>query len=332
MKAGNQSVQAIKLLTQVKLTLGEWDQAEKLAQQLKEVEGEEAVSEQVLGLVYQGREKPDESIDAFKRAHELAPDADQPVVALVQTLVRNNKIGEARQFLEKVVSENENNVTATLLLGQLSLLEKDIPTAVGYFKRVVQINPKLDVSYRNLGSIYIRQRKLDDAERILMDGLAQNPGNTVLSVNLASVYEFQQKFDEAINVYEELLQKNPDLIVAKNNLASILTDHREDQASYDRARQLASEFRRSEVPQFRDTYAWASVRAGVNLAEAVTILETIVKENGNVGIYHYHLGEALLRNSDFDNARIHLEKAIELEKTGSRTAAQASASLQLISQ
>ena len=176
MKEGNQGVQAIKLLTQVKLMLGEWDLAEKLAQQLKNVEGEEAASEQALGLVYQGREKPEESIDAFKRAHELAPGADQPVVALVQTLVRNNKVGEARQFLEKIISENENNVTATLLLGQLSLLEKDVPAAIGYFKQVVQINPKLEISYRNLASIYIRQGKLDAAEKYFDRWPGPEPG------------------------------------------------------------------------------------------------------------------------------------------------------------
>ena len=187
----------------------------------------------------------------------------------------------------------------------------------------MQINPKLEISYRNLASIYIRQGKLDAAESILMDGLGQNPGSTALSVNLASVYEMQQKFDEAINVYEELLQGNPDLIVAKNNLASMLTDHREDQASYDRARRLASEFRSSEVSQFRDTYAWASVKAGVNLDEAVTILEEIVKENENVGIYHYHLGEALIKKGDVKNAKIHFNKVIELEKPDSRVAAQA---------
>ncbi len=324
MKGGNRSVQAIKLLTQVKLMLGEWDLAEKLAQQLKDVEGEEAVSEQALGLVYQGREKPEESIDAFRRAHELAPDADQPVVSLVKTLVRNNKVGEARQFLEKVISDNENNTTATLLLGELSLMEKDIPAAIGHFNQVVQINPELEISYRNLASIYMRQGKLDAAESILIDGLARKPGSTVLSVNLASVYELQQKFDEAISVYEELLQENPDLIVAKNNLASMLTDHREDQASYDRARQLAAEFRTSKVFQFRDTYAWASVKAGVNLDEAVVILEEIVKENEDVGIYHYHLGEAFRKKGDVKNAKIHFDKVIELEKPGSRIAAQAS--------
>ncbi len=332
MRQGNKSIQTIKLMTQVKLMLGEWDIAEKLAQHLKNVEGEEAVFEQVLGLVYQGREQADKSINAFKRAHKLAPDADQPVVALVQTLVRNNKVEEARRFMQVIVSENENNSTATLLLGQLSLLEKDIPTAIEHFNRVVQINPKLETGYRSLASIYARQGKLDAAESIMTDGLAQIPGSTAIAVNLASIYERQQKYDKAINVFEELLQKDPGLIIAKNNLANLLIDHRDDLENYIRARQLASGFRNSKVPQFRDTYAWASVKTRSNLEGAVAILEEIIKEYENVGLYHYHLGEALRIMGDADNARIHLSKAIELEKADSRLAAQATASLQLILQ
>jgi Flp pilus assembly protein TadD len=89
----------------------------------------------------------------------------------------------------------------------------------------------------------------------------------------------------------------------------------------------------SRKPQFRDTYAWASVKAGANnLDEAVAILGEIVKENDNVGIYHYHLGEALRKKGDVNNARFHLNKVIELEKTGSRVAAQARKSLQFASQ
>ena len=92
------------------------------------------------------------------------------------------------------------------------------------------------------------------------------------------------------------------------------------------------EFRTSEIAQFRDTYAWASVKAGVNLDEAVTILEEIVKENEGVGVYHYHLGEAYRKKGDVNNAGIHLNKVIELEKPGSSLAVQARKSLQLVSQ
>ncbi len=166
------------------------------------------------------------------------------------------------------------------------------------------------------------------AELVLMDGLALKPDSTAIAVNLASIFELQHKFEKAISLYEELLQSTPDLIVAKNNLASILTDHREDLESFVRARQMALEFRDSGVPQFRDTYAWASVRARTNFEEAVGILEEIVEENANVGVYRYHLGEALMKIGDVDNARIQLMKAIELEGEGSPVSAKARKSLQ----
>ncbi|MCP3669475.1 MAG: tetratricopeptide repeat protein [Gammaproteobacteria bacterium] len=139
LRRGNKSIQTIKILTQVKLMLGDWQGAEKLAQQLRDVKGEEAISEHALGLVYQGLGQPDKSIDAFRRAHELAPEADESVIALVQALVKDKRLKEARQFLQKIVSEDDSSISATRLLAQLSLLENDIPTAIGYFASYTKI-------------------------------------------------------------------------------------------------------------------------------------------------------------------------------------------------
>jgi tetratricopeptide (TPR) repeat protein len=139
-------------------------------------------------------------------------------------------------------------------------------------------------------------------------------------MNLALVVERQEDFDRAINLYESLLRVNPDHIMAKNNLASLLIDHREDQASHDRARKIASGFEDSKLPWFRDTYAWSSVKSGIYLQEAVQILKKIVKENEAVGIYHYHLGEAYRKTGDTNNVRSSLRKTIELEKPGSGAA------------
>ncbi len=310
--AGNRSVEALKLLTQVKLMLGEWDQAEQLAQSLKSVEGQEALSEQVLGLVYQGREQPEQSIDAFKRAHELAPDASRPVMSLVKSYVDNNQVDEARKFLQSIIDKNKNNVIAYLLLGELSLRENDVQAAIDYFQQTVEINPAFEPGYRGLATIYLHQGRLEEAEGVLQAGLRELPANVSMSANLASVYERRQELDKAIEVYETLLQVNPDLIIAKNNLASLLSDHRQDPASLERARQIAAEFRDSSVPQFRDTYAWVSVIAGTNLEEAVAILEGIVQENENVPVYAYHLGEAYRRKGDSANAIAYLDKAAEL--------------------
>jgi tetratricopeptide (TPR) repeat protein len=147
-------------------------------------------------------------------------------------------------------------------------------------------------------------------------------------MGLAFIYERQSEFNNAIAIYEAILELNPELLVAKNNLASLMADHRQDQESLERARQLATEFRNSAIPQFRDTYAWASVMLGTNLEEAVVILEGIVKDNSEVDVYNFHLGEAYRRKGDSENAMVYLSKAIELSAPGSDVAERANSSLQ----
>ncbi|HKJ52559.1 MAG TPA: tetratricopeptide repeat protein [Gammaproteobacteria bacterium] len=330
LSSGNRSVDAIKLLAQVKLALGEWDRAEKLAQALRSIKGQEAMSEQVMGAVFQGRDQREDSIEAFKRAHELAPDALQPMVALVRTYLRNGQNPEARKFLDSVVEDNPDNTLAYMLLGQLSLLENDPGGAVAQFNKVIEIAPDLDIGYRGLASAYRSAGQFDKAGESIRRGLDAIPNLPVLNMTLASIYEVQGRFDEAMLIYESLLEQKPDQLIAKNNLASLLTDNRDDQASLDRARTMAAEFKDSRIPQFRDTYAWAAVRSGINLEEAVVILERIVRDNDSVGVYKYHLGEAYRKKGDSENALAMLKQAAEQVTPGSDIADKIGAALEQI--
>ena len=328
MASGNRNLGSIALWAQVKLALGEWDKAEQLARELKKVEGQEALSEQLLGVVYQGKEKQDESIEAFKRAHELAPNAVQPIVSLVRTYVVAGKLDEARQFLNSVLAADEENVTAILLLGQLSQAENNVSEAIVHFNKVIEINPELDIGYRSLATLYRNNNDISNEQDAIERGLAAIPDSIILRMGLAFIYERQSEFNNAIAIYEAILELNPELLVAKNNLASLMADHRQDQESLERARQLATEFRSSTIPQFRDTYAWASVMLGTNLEEAVVIFEGIVKDNPEVDVYNFHLGEAYRKKGDSENAMVYLSKAIELSAPGSDVAEKANSSLQ----
>ena len=330
--AGNQSVEALRLLIQVKMTLGRWEEAEQLAQHLNTFEGQESASQHVLGLVYQNRDQQDESIVAFRRAHDLDPSISDPVIALVKVYLENDKPEIAREFLLSVVAENPNNTMAYQLLGQLSQRENDVPAATRYFELAIGANPRIESGYLRLAAIYLAENQLQKAETVFQKGLLEIPDSLELSMNMALVVERQGDFDRAIELYEGLLQDNPDIIVARNNLASLLIDYRDDAASYERARELATAFRDAKVPMFRDTYAWASVRSDLYLEEAVIILQSIIKENEGVGVYHYHLGEAYRKKGSSFDARKHLRKAIELESPDSPVANEAQKALKLLSQ
>ena len=324
---GNRSIDAVKLLTQVKLSLGEWDEAERLARDLEKVEGQEAVSQHMLGIAFQGKDRQRDSVEAFKRAHELAPGSAQPMVSLVRIYARGGKLAEARKFLVAVIKSDPGNITAYLLLGQLSLLEQDPESALVYFHKAVRIDPGFIQGYRSLASVYRGTGNLEQAEDIINRGLEANPEQLTLKMTLASIYELELRFDDAIAIYESLLDGNADVLVAKNNLASLLTDHRGDEASLERARTLSAVFRDSRVPQFRDTYAWALVRSNKNIEEAVAILKKIVKDNDSVGVYKFHLGEAYREMGEIENARSTLGLAMRQLTPESRLAEQAKAAL-----
>lgn len=329
---GNRSLNALKLFAQVKLSLQDWESAEKVANLLEKIEGQESLSQQVLGIVYQGKQLEQESIEAFKKAHELSPSSRQPIVALVQTFFRGGKLEDARKFLNSVLTVDANNLTAYTMLGQLSLYEKHPDEAEKYFLKTVEINPKQAIGYRRLARIYETNNRPDMAEKIILDGLVAMPDNAGLAISLASHYENQQAFDKAIGIYENLLEKNPDVIIAKNNLASLLTDHRTDKASLDKAREIASKFRNSKIPHFRDTYAWTQINSDLQLEQAINILEGVVKEVGETPIFHYHLGEAYLKQGNKLKAAEYLGNAIKYSKAGTELSDKANQSLKQISQ
>ena len=64
--------------------------------------------------------------------------------------------------------------------------------------------------------------------------------------------------------------------------------------------------------------------------EAIVILEGIVRENEQVDVYTYHLGEAYRRKGDSENAIAYLNKAVELAGENSDIAEKAKQSLQQI--
>jgi tetratricopeptide (TPR) repeat protein len=315
--SGNRSAEALKLLTQAKLALGDWDRAEQLARQLQKVEGQEADSLQLLGVVYLGKQQMEASIEAFRRAHELAPGAEQPVISLVRTYVSSGRSEEARRFLETILKVDDDNVNALMLLGELSLAEGSDAEAIKYFSAVIKSDPKYVLGYRRLALVYSNQNQAEKADETIRAAMAAVSDDSSLAIHLASLHEKNSEFDEAIEIYQSLLKKDEKSLIAKNNLANLLVDHRGDQASLEQARKIAVEFRNFEIPEFRDTYAWVSVKSGTNLEEAIVILEGIVRDYDQVDVYAYHLGEAYRRKGDSKNAITYLQKAITLSVPGS---------------
>ena len=301
---------ALRALTRLQIRQKDYASAEEYRRRASDA-GDAAFSKAVLGSIYNLQDKLDLSIEAFKRSFELAPNAPEPLVAVVRGYLRDKRYKEARNFLNSVINAHEGNVMAYTLLGQVAILEGRPAEAEAKFREGIENSPTSPVNYTNLANLKSSQKQFAEAEKVLGEGLAALPEDTVLRLNLASLMERRARFDEAIQLYQKIIDDNPRINIAVNNLASLLSEHRNDAASFDRALKLAERFRNSTFPHFLDTLGWIYYRRG-NFKRAVEYHEKSVKGAPNLPLFRYHLGMAYLGADNRAGAKRELEKAVGL--------------------
>jgi cellulose synthase operon protein C len=94
----------------------------------------------------------------------------------------------------------------------------------------------------------------------------------------------------------------------------LLADNRKDPASIKRAYELAQRFRNTDIPQVKDTVGWTAHLAG-RTKEASEFLKSASTQAPDLAVAHYHYGMNQLALSNTKDAKIALQRSIELSKT-----------------
>ena len=283
------NVAILSSLAESKLARQDWAAAQEIGETIQKIGDHSGVADEILGVALGGQHKYDQSITAFQNAVAAAPSAVQPMASLVGELVEAKQTDKAVAFLQSVLKANPTNAEALVLLGSINLANNAPDQAIKNFTAAIAKQPKDIVGYRALANLYLSQKNVDEALKVIRAGLKELPDNIILHILLAGVLEQTGDYDGAIAEYEYLMTQQPGSLLVANNLASILSDHRTDKASRDRAQSLAAILRKSQVPQFKDTLGWVSYRAG-DFKAAVPLLEEAAAAMPNLALIHYHLG------------------------------------------
>jgi tetratricopeptide (TPR) repeat protein len=311
--AGRQpnDIRVLTALANVRLTRQNWTGAQEIAERIRNVSNDSPLASQILAASLSGRSRYDESIGILQNIQAAAPNAIQPMVALVNTYVRADKADRAVAFLQSVLQKNPTNAEAHVLLGSTQLVRNAPDQALSSFKAAIDQQPKSEVGYTALASFQIRQGNHAEALKAIQAGLREQPESFTLRLALAGLHELKGEYDSAITEYEQLLKQQPGSLVVANNLASLLSDYRTDAASLDRAYAMAAGLRKAQVPQFKDTLGWVYHQRGEYKA-ALPLLEEAATELPNIALVHYHLGVTYAAVGDNAKAMEQLKKALEL--------------------
>lgn len=170
---------------------GEMERAEELLNQVLQVEPDNFIALQIIGLIESKKPgKLDEAIAKLKKAEALAPDnAD----------VHNN-LGLVYSWAEK----------------------KNAEEATRHFRKAIELNPNGLHFYSNLGIHLKSIGEQAEAEEIMLKGLELEDASTMLHFNYATMLGEQKRWKEAKHHYNKAIELDPDLPSAHYNLATVL--------------------------------------------------------------------------------------------------------------
>jgi tetratricopeptide (TPR) repeat protein len=312
----SRNLEILGALAQIKLAQKNWTGVLAMADAVQKSGNDRGFAAQLRAAAFAGQGKTDLSIAALEEAHAYAPDVLPTVALLVNSYLRTGKADKSAALLSEMLKKFPQNVQLIEMMGQTQLVNNNFAEAESNFKAMTALQPKDAGGYRALADLYVRQKRYDEANKIIQEGLHEQPDDLYLQLALAGLLIVKGDNDGAIAKYEAILKVYPTLVVAKNNLASLLLDYRTDKNDLTGAYALAEGLKNSNVPEFEDTFGWAQYKKG-DYTAALAALEDAQKKSPNVASIHYHLGMTYTATGQAEKAAAQLQDALRLEPEGS---------------
>jgi tetratricopeptide (TPR) repeat protein len=268
-----------------------------------------------IGYMYQGMlaesdDHAEEALRLYGTAADLEPDTAEPLEAVVRILANTNRLPQAMKRLDDVSARFTDSSLALVIKAELLVRTGKPADAFAPLDTAIARTPKWWRPYRDLAMAQLGAKQdLSVAMATLRRGETQADGAQELRVDLARLLEKTGKPDEAIREYDQVLAADAQSEVAANNLAMLLATYRKDQASLDRARDLAARFSNSQNLAYLDTYGWVLYKRG-DVAGSVPVFEHILQKEPNAAVARYHLGMAQSLAGDKSGARDNLTRAV----------------------
>ncbi|MBS0182889.1 MAG: tetratricopeptide repeat protein [Nitrospira sp.] len=304
-------LQALDMLMMVSLVTKHWLEAERTLQRLQAVAKESPFTYMAEGRLHQARGRFERAVAAYERAVISAPTDPDPLLSLVKLEVAQGHLQHMKLRMETTIAKQPAHLFAHGLLGEVSLMAGDYSGADAHFDQATKLNPKWLTPWLNWGSLWLEQKRFDQAVLVVKNGLKVNTESEELYMLLASVHSAQGKVDDAISAYDAALRLNPKNVLVANNLAVLLVDHKGDPKSLQKAFALSRDFEK-EIPHplFLDTLGWVRFKMGQK-EEAIRLLKHAVAKSPDTSILNYHLGMVFVQSGKSAEARPYLSKALK---------------------
>lgn len=152
----------------------------------------------------------------------------------------------AKQIWQSLLEKNPDYAYALKGLGDIALLDGDLPTAISYFEKNYIAQPTIPAHKFAFASALSTAGEYEKAAELLRELVEAFPTDDVAFLELGAAYRQLQEWESAEEALEKALDLNDELIQAYQALAQV----KAKLGKRDEAKELQSQFReRSSRPQ-----------------------------------------------------------------------------------
>ncbi|WP_306145410.1 tetratricopeptide repeat protein [Roseibium sp. MMSF_3412] len=305
--------EVLSLLAQQKLAKRDFVGAQQIAELLRNSDNQNNArfADKITAAALGGQQKHEENLDFLEESMASSKENQELLPELVRAYVRSGQQEKALERLQSELESAPDNVQARLLLGAVHMSNGERDKAEEAFKLAAADNSDASGDTA-LAQFYLASSQPQKAEEAILAGLEKDEASTALQLMLTTVLQRMERFDEAIAVYEKMFEADPSSTIVANDLASLLSERRGDEASLERALEIAQRFRTSEVPQYKDTLGWIYYLKN-DYSSALPLLRASAEGLSNMGLAQYHYGMTLAALDQTQDAIDVLERALVLK-------------------
>jgi tetratricopeptide (TPR) repeat protein len=133
----------------------------------------------------------------FRESLKNIPDRVSTLTNLAGTLIKLNKLSEAKELCLKAISIDENSAESWLNLGLIDKEQFNFSDAEKQFRQAININPDYAEAHNNLGMVLKDLGQLDDAVASIQRAIEINSGFADAHSNLGALFMALGKTNEA---------------------------------------------------------------------------------------------------------------------------------------
>ena len=270
----------------------------------------------VSALAYLGLDRPADAMTSLQLAIRARPDDPRLYATLREVGLQSDRIDLVRDALLELKSEFPDNWHLRVALGWTYVRLQQDDNALELLAPAVTDSTKLGREERlfahlQLGRIYMRGDRLEEATRILSMGLNVNPAHRLLNLAMGECDLRLDRADEADARFVDVIRRDEKPAETSAHVARLYYDNGQIRRAIDYYELALA--KGGDRPLVLNNLAWAYAQEGIELDRAARLSLRAVKMEADNVVYLDTYAELLYAKGERNRAVALMEQALALE-------------------